>query len=193
MNRTTSTRAVIIRLILFTTLIAALAAGIVVAIQRPLGADTVGFEADFTDAGGLHTNDDVRMFGVAVGKVQGIDLIADRARVRFTVAVDRPMYVSSIVAVRYQNLAGQRYLDIRQPDSPTTKLAPGTVIGTDHTVPSFDITTLFNGLEPMLTELSPEALNQFLRNALAVIQGDGKAVGATLDSIAKLSDLVTDR
>ncbi|AYF79595.1 MCE family protein [Nocardia yunnanensis] len=168
-------------------------AGIIVAIQRPINGHTIDLEATFTDASGLHTNDDVRMFGVAVGKVSAIDLVDGRARVRFTVQRDRPVYDSSTLAIRYQNLTGQRYVDIKQPDHPGTRLTAGASIGAEHTIPSFDITALFNGMEPVLAEFSPDALNHFMSNAIAVIEGDGTAVGTTLDAIEKLSAYVSDR
>ncbi|NMN95528.1 MlaD family protein [Antrihabitans stalactiti] len=183
----------VVRLVVFTALIGALLAGIVIAIQRPVEGSTRTFEAMFTDASGLRTNADVRMFGVAVGKVTAIDLDNNQARVRFTVVDDRPVYQTSKVAIRYQNLTGQRYVDIQQPGSPGTSLEPDTLIGTDRTIPSFDITALFNGMEPVLAEFSPEAVNQFLQNAIAVIEGDGKAVGSTLDAIDKLSSFVSNR
>ncbi|WP_067690591.1 MlaD family protein [Nocardia jejuensis] len=191
--KTTSVRAVVVRLVLFTALIAALLAGIVVAIQRPIDGRTITLEATFTDASGLRANDDVRMFGVAVGKVSAIDLVEGRARVRFTVQRDRSVYDSSTLAIRYQNLTGQRYVDIKQPEHPGKQLPENATIGTDHTIPSFDITALFNGMEPVLAKFSPDALNQFMSHAIAVIEGDGSAVGATLDAIEKLSAYVSDR
>ena len=188
-----SQRGLVVRLLVFTALIGVLFAGIVVAIQRPVDGTTRTFEAFFTDASGLRENSDVRMFGVAVGKVTSIELDGNQARVRFTVIEDRPMFDSSVIAIRYQNLTGQRYVDVKQPDSAGTTLEPGAVIGTDHTIASFDITALFNGMEPVLAEFSPDAVNQFMQNAIAVIEGDGKAVGSTLDAIDKLSAFVTDR
>ncbi|MFE9577045.1 MlaD family protein [Nocardia sp. NPDC006044] len=193
MTKNKSIRAVLVRLIAFTALIAALLAGIGIAIQRPVDGDTGTFEAMFTDASGLRLNNDVRMFGVAVGKVRAIDLQDGQARVRFTLQQNRRLYDTSTLAIRYQNLTGQRYLDIKQPDKAGTRLSVGAKIGNEHTIPSFDITALFNGMEPVLTQFSPEALNQFMRNAIAVIEGDGTAVGATLDAIGKLSAYVSDR
>lgn len=188
-----SNLAVILRILLFTTAIGVLLAGIVVAIQRPISGATHSFEALFTDASGLKTNADVRMFGVAVGKVTAIDLDGTNAKVRFTINQDRDVFETSTFAIRYQNLIGQRYIDIKQPNATGPILKPDTMIGTEHTVPSFDITTLFNGLEPVLKEFSPDALNQFMQNAIAVIEGDGTAIGATLDAIGTLSAFVSDR
>ncbi|AYF76797.1 MCE family protein [Nocardia yunnanensis] len=193
MSTAKTPRAVAFRLVLFTALIGALLAGIVLVIQRPVSGRTEAFDAILTDASGLRRNDDVRMFGVAVGKVTAIDLDGTQAKVRFTMQRDRPLYQTSTLAIRYQNLTGQRYLDIKQPDTAGARVRSGTTIGVEHTVPSFDITSLFNGMEPVLAEFSPDALNQFMRNAIAVIEGDGTKVGTTLDAIGKLSGYVTDR
>lgn len=184
---------VLLRLIVFTGLIAVLLAGVVVAIQRPVSGHTRDVEALFTDVSGLRTNDDVRMFGVAVGKVVSIDLEGNLARVKLRTQQDRPIFQSSTLAIRYQNLTGQRYLDIKQPSRTDDPMEPGSIIGTANTIPSFDITTLFNGMEPVLAEFSPEALNQFMSNAIAVVEGDGSKVGLTLDSIQKLSGYVSDQ
>jgi phospholipid/cholesterol/gamma-HCH transport system substrate-binding protein len=130
---------------------------------------------------------------VPVGKVEQITLDGGKARVEFVVQRSRPVYDTSTLAIRYQSLTGQRYIEIRQPDQPGKPVAANAIIDTDHTIPSFDITQLFNGLQPVLREFSPGALNKFTENALAVIQGDGSGIGPTLDSIQQLSRYVTDR
>ncbi|WP_245745645.1 MlaD family protein [Nocardia altamirensis] len=188
-----SIRGIAWRFAIFGAAMIALLVGVVQAIQRPVAGDNRAFDALFTDASGLKTGDDVRMFGVAVGKVTAISLDGTQARVRFRVHSDRPVYDTSRLAIRYQNLTGQRYLDVKQPDKVGTPVAAGETIGTDHTTGSFDITGLFNGMEPILQEFSPEAVNQLSVNALAVLEGDGSRVGATLQAIGTLSAHVTDR
>lgn len=188
-----TTLAVSWRLALFTAAMVTLLVVIAAAITRPLGGDTSDFHAVFTDVSGLKTGDDVRMYGVAVGKVTEIEPDGTQARVGFSVRSQRPVYRDSTLAIRYQSLTGQRYIDVRQPDSSGERLRPGSTIGTDQTVPSFDITALFNGLQPVLTEFSPGALNTFTENVLAVIEGDGNGIGPALESFGQLSQYVTDR
>lgn len=182
-----------LRLTVFTAVIAALLAAIVLVIQRPVDGATSTYEALFTDASGLRTNADVRMYGVAVGKVSKVELDGYEARVTFTVQDDHPFYQEGKIAIRYQNLTGQRYVDIQQPPTTGLQVRSGEVIGTDQTIPSFDITSLFNGMEPVLAEFSPEVMNQFMENSIAVIEGDGRAVGATLQAVEKLTAYVSDR
>ncbi|MFF2554320.1 MlaD family protein [Nocardia sp. NPDC058058] len=189
----TSIAGIAVRFGVFAAVMLVLLVGIVTAIQRPVAGGTRGFGALFTDVSGLRVGSDVRMYGVAVGKVSAIDLAGSNAEVRFSVQQDRPVYDTSRLAIRYQNLTGQRYIDIQQPDKAGSPAAAGTTIGLEHTSGSFDITALFNGMEPVLKEFSPEAVNQLAVNARAVLEGDGSRVGATLDAVGVLSAYATDR
>lgn len=181
------------RLLLFGAAMVAVLALVLNAIQRPVPGETDRYSAIFTDANGLKTGDDVRMFGVPVGKVETIALQGNQAEVGFVIRRTTQVYDNSKFAIRYQSLTGQRYLDLQQQPVPTAATAPGSTLGTDRTIPSFDVTTLFDGLKPVLATLSPEALNQFGESLLAVIQGNGTGIGPALDAIGKLSGYATDR
>lgn len=162
-------------------------------IQRPIGSGTDTYSAVFTDANGLRSGDDVRLFGVRVGKVGGLDIDGTNARVKFTVRQEHSIYSSTKLAVRYQSLTGKRYLDIQPAPTTADKIEPGATIGTEQTIPAFDVTTLFNGLQPVLAELTPADLNQFATSMLGVIEGDGTGLGPALDAIETISKHVTDR
>ncbi len=193
MNRSKSLAGVIFRVAVFTAAMATLLAVIVTSITRPVDGDTHSYRAVFTDVSGLKPGDDVRMFGLRVGKVETLDYDNGKAAVEFTVQDQNPIFTESVFAIRFQSLTGQRYIDIRQPGRAGEPLAKGATIGIDHTVGSFDLTSLFNGLRPVLVEFSPETLNHFTQNVLAVIEGDGSAIGPTLASIEKISTYATDR
>jgi phospholipid/cholesterol/gamma-HCH transport system substrate-binding protein len=61
------------------------------------------------------------------------------------------------------------------------------------TQPSFDITALFNGLQPVIATLSPEEVNTFTANAATFLSGDGTGLEPLLDSIRKLTEFLADR
>lgn len=183
-----SARSLIVRLGVFAAAMILLLVGVFQTIERPVGGESTSYTAIFADANGLQAGDDVRVYGVRVGKVGGLELDGVHARVTFTVARSRAIFTNTNFAIRYQNLSGQRYLDIQQPDRPQDELPAGATIGTDHTIPAFDITTLFNGLQPVLANLTPADLNQFATSMLAVVQGDGSQVGAALDAIDKIAN-----
>ncbi|MFX0578481.1 MlaD family protein [Nocardia nepalensis] len=167
---------------------------VVNAIQRPASGPTTSFTADFTDVSGLHVNSDVRIRGLQVGKVRGIDLLVQHgqtvARVNLGLVAPRRLTANTRLAVKYQNLTGIRYIDM---DTPDDAGAPVDHLSADRTQPSFDITRLFNGLQPVLRTLRPDELNTFASNALTVLQGDGSGLAPMLDSLQRLANQARDR
>ncbi|ATL66071.1 MlaD family protein [Nocardia terpenica] len=181
------------RLVVFAGVMVVVLAVVFTAIERPVSGRTEGHDALFTDANGLKVGDDVRMYGVQVGKVERIGLDGTLARVRLSLKTDAPIYDNSKLAIRYQNLTGQRYIDLQQQPRPGARIPAGATVGTERTVPSFDVTSMFNGLKPVLSTISPEAVNQFSASMVALIEGDGGGVGPALDAIGKLASYVDNR
>ena len=186
-------RGVALRLGVFSLVMMAVLGLVFTLIKRPVSGDTEAHDALFTDANGLKVGNDVRMFGVQVGKIEKISLEGDKAKVHLTVKTDTPIYDNSKLAIRYQNLTGQRYIDLQQAPNPGTRIAADARIGANMTVPSFDVTSLFSGLKPVLATLSPEAINQFTASMLAVIEGDGSGLGPALTAIDQLASYAEDR
>ncbi|RMI30044.1 MlaD family protein [Nocardia stercoris] len=188
-----STRSLAIRVAAAVVSMVVVLIGVFRLIESPVSGDSSTFTALFTDANGLRLGDDVRLYGVRVGKVGDVALDGDLAKVRFTVTTNHPLFDGSHIAIKYQNLTGYRYLEIQPPDRPGDRRDPKQVFQPAETVPSFDITTLFRGLQPVLAELSPADLNRFATSMLAVIQGDGTGLGPALGAIDTLSRYATDR
>lgn len=164
-------------------------------ITAPYSGSTRQYTADFADASGLRPNADVRIRGVKVGKVTGVELQQSGdnsavAKVGFTVNDDHSLTAESKAAVRYANLSGVRYLDVTGADGNGPSVRH---LSTENTVSSFDVTELFNGLQPVLQTLSPEEINDFSNNALTVLQGDGSGLAPLLKSIDELSRYTANR
>ena len=73
---------------------------------------TYKLSATFDDATGLGRDDNVKVAGVVVGKVNGVQLDQGRARVTFQVRKDVKVPTDSSAAIRWRNLLGQRYEDV---------------------------------------------------------------------------------
>jgi phospholipid/cholesterol/gamma-HCH transport system substrate-binding protein len=166
-------------------------------IGHPVKATTRTYSAEFTDASGLIDGADVRVRGVRVGKVQAIELKRSNGRsvavARFTLEKRFSIVPASRLAIKFQALTGLRYVDVQNPaegDAVTNRVIN---VPTTMTQPSFDITALFNGLQPVLATLSPDEINTFTDNAISFLQGDGSGLGPMLDSIRKLTAFVSDR
>lgn len=177
---------------------------IVQAINRPVAGGAETYRAEFTDVFGLRENGDVRVRGVQVGKVTSIEVQrSGKALVTFTVRSQDRLRTGDHLAVRFQNLVGQRYLGIvadPAKDGDATAERTGEPIDPHHVIPvaktsgSFDITELFNGLRPILQGADPAVFNTLAQNLIDLIQGEnGVGLGDVLDDIEQLTQFTTDR
>ncbi|OBJ82853.1 MlaD family protein [Mycobacterium asiaticum] len=177
----------------FTAIAAVCAILLLTALRSPVSGPVSHYTATFTDVSGLDVGNDVRISGVQVGKVQAIHLEGRTAKVDFTALNAHPLYRNTIAAVRYQNLLGQRYVELVQPPAASDRLPTGSAIPLGQTVPSFDITRLFNGLRPVFQTLDAAQLNQFGENLLRLIQGDDSGIGSVLRDLDAISKYAVNR
>lgn len=152
------------------------------------------YVALFSDAVSLHEGDDVRMAGVKVGTVQEIE-IADKnkAEVTFSVAESAPLSEGASLELRFRNLVGQRYIAVHAADTPGQRLPAGHTFGLDKTKPALDLTTVFNGFQPLFRLLDPEDVNELSGQIIAVFQGEGPTVESLLSSTSSLTSTLADR
>jgi phospholipid/cholesterol/gamma-HCH transport system substrate-binding protein len=156
--------------------------------------DTRTWKARFTSVSGLRDGDDVRVAGVKVGRVEGVKVIDnDEAEVTFILQKEQKIYDSTRLALRYQNLLGQRYLSLTAGASRTKELSPSTEIPKAMTNPGFDLTALLNGFEPLFNVLQPDQVNRMASNIIAVLQGEGGTVESLLKQTADAADYLSSR
>ena len=166
-------------------------------LVNPVDVDTRTYVAEYTDASGLHQDGDVRVRGVRVGKVESVDLARvggqNVAQVRFTLDRKYGVVGASRLAIKFQALTGVRYIDVTNPAENYRDGDLVTQIPTSMTQPSFDVTALFNGLQPVLATLSPDEINTFTANAASFLTGDGSGLAPLLESIRRLTEFVSNR
>jgi phospholipid/cholesterol/gamma-HCH transport system substrate-binding protein len=168
-----------------------------------VSGDTHEFTAEFADVSGLRVGDDVKAAGVRVGKVTGIEATEDGAMVDFELVDEQKIYDTTKVIMRYQNLLGQRYLQLRQEGARGDELEGGAhiPIAVDHgpigdrwrTDPGFDLTELLNGFRPLFEILQPGDVNQLATSMIKVLQGEGGTVEGLLRQTAELTTFLADR
>lgn len=186
-----------IKLIIFAvvTIMATAVLGVVVS-NRTFGA-TNTFKANFTDVTGLISGSDVRMAGVRVGTVKGIESESadgtNYAQVTFDVNTGVPVYTTTEVKAQYLNLVGQRYLNLVSTPGGGTDQDPKIVIPLDRTSPALDLTALFNGFKPLFRALSPADVNKFALEIIKTLQGEGGTVEQLLAQTASLTNTVGQR
>lgn len=156
------------------------------------------YRAVFTDASGLRAGQNVRIAGVLVGKVSAVDLQPDsRVVVTFSVTRARSLDSSTHAQVKYENLTGDRYLEIAQgqmpPGSTTGPLSDGGTIPAARTAPALDIDALVGGLKPVFRTVRAEDLNKLTGALVGIMQGQGENIQTLLDTTASTTGMLADQ
>ncbi|MFC8044065.1 MlaD family protein [Nocardia sp. NPDC057353] len=159
-----------------------------VTLNRGVDGETRSYTALFSDVTGLRTGDDVRMAGVRVGRVDAVDLDGTTARVRFRVDSGQSLYRDTVASITYQNVIGQRYVGLaRGPVPDATRLADGAELGLTNTEPSFDLSALLNGFEPLFAGLDPARVDDLTAALVRALQGDAGSLTVLIEQMSALA------
>lgn len=152
-------------------------------------ADTYELTARFSDATGISPNDEVRLAGVRVGKVGGVEV--DRGEAVVTMRIDERFAVpeGSTFRLRWRNLLGQRFMEIEPPEGASAAdrgIAPGTEVTAEHTAAAADLSMLLNNTEPLLSRLDTQSLNRVMATLAKSLSGREAVIGGAIDDAASL-------
>lgn len=163
-------------------------------LQRSVPGDTRQYSAVFNDVLGLRVGDDVRVAGVRVGRVDEIGFDpARKARVVLRVRAKQELHTTTRALIRYQNLIGQRYVELAVGTGDARPLTSGATIPLERTESSFDVSTLLAGFEPLFSVLQPEQVNSLSQTLVQALQGDGVSLSALITQSAGLASTFQQR
>lgn len=169
------------------------AAVIVVFAQMRFGEERI-YRAEFRDASGLKDSEFVRIAGVEVGNIRSTTVSGDAtALIEFSVRGNVAVNESTRLAVRYENLVGEHYLELIDTPGPSAPQPPDTTIPIDRTAPALDLDALINGFRPLFKALEPEQVNRLSRSLVSVLQGEGGTVSSLLLEASELTSTLADR
>ena len=154
-------------------------------------ASRTGYEAVLEDVGGLVVNDDVRIAGVKVGKVDRIDVERGAAVVAFSVDDDVVLGEDTTVHVRWKNALGLRILELRSAGD--GRLAAGHRFETDATRTPADLDVLLARANPMLQAIDTDLSNQLVRELNHALDGREGDVRRLVADAAEVLDVVASR
>ena len=106
------------------------------------GGDT--YYASFSDSSGLKPNDEVRIAGVRVGKVDAVSLDGDHVKVAFRIQDGADFGTDTRAAIKVKTLLGAMFLSL-EPAGPG-QLPGGAEIPTTRTSSPYDVVQAFSGL-----------------------------------------------
>jgi phospholipid/cholesterol/gamma-HCH transport system substrate-binding protein len=155
------------------------------------------YSAEFSNISGLRPGQFVRASGVEIGKVDSAELIDGGKRVRVKFNVDRsvPLYRSTTAQIRYLDLIGNRYLELkRAPGEGFDQiLPPNGYIPLSRTSPALDLDALIGGFKPVFRALDPDKVNTIAASLITVFQGQGGTINDILDQTAQLTSHIAER
>jgi phospholipid/cholesterol/gamma-HCH transport system substrate-binding protein len=189
-----SHRSMLIKVSIFAVAMLAVAAGLVVVFGDFRFGPESDYHATFTDASRLKAGQKVRIAGVPVGAVSGVKLNPDNT-IDVAFGVDRryTLYSSTRAVVRYENLVGDRYLEITSGPGELRKLPPGATINSQHTQPALDLDALLGGLRPLVKGLDADKLNTISSAVIQLLQGQGGALSNVLSDTSAFSTALGQR
>ncbi len=183
-----------IKLTVFATVMVVIFAGLAIVFSQVRFSSTDDYRAEFTSASGLKSGDKVRIAGVPVGSVTGVEVGSDAlAHVAFDVDAKYPLLQSTRATVRYENLVGDRYLELLEGAGSTEVLADGGTIPESQTSPALDLDLLLGGFKPLLKGLSADQVNDLTGALLQVFQGQGGTLVSLLGNTSSFTNTLADR
>src|ERR1700758_1078034 len=172
--------------------------GLIIVVFGQMRFDrTNSYAAEFNNVSGLRAGQFVRASGVEIGKVKDIKLIEGGHRVRVDFNVDHsvPLYQSTTAQIRYLNLIGDRYLELKRGEGEgSDRVLPAHgFIPPSRTSPALDLDALIGGVKPLFRALDPEKVNNIATAIITVFQGQGGTINDILDQTAQLTAHIAER
>ena len=92
-----------------------------------VGGSVYEVEAQFHSASGLKPGSAIEIAGVEVGRVRGITLVEDRAKVKLAVNDTVKLYTDTIASIKTRGIIGEKFLAL-SPGGGGDPLKPGDAI-----------------------------------------------------------------
>ncbi|GAB2970748.1 MCE family protein [Nocardioides montaniterrae] len=153
------------------------------------GGDT--YYADFTEAGGLKVNDEVRIAGVRVGKVDSVKLEGDKVHVGFKIKTDAKLGDETRAAIQVKTILGSMYLGLEPAGG--GDLGKGTTIPTSRTTSPYNVVDAFSGLAKKSGRIDTGQLARSLTTLADLTRNTPASFRRALKGVSALSRVVAAR
>jgi phospholipid/cholesterol/gamma-HCH transport system substrate-binding protein len=153
------------------------------------GGDT--YHAMFTEAGGLKKNDEVRIAGVRVGKVDEIALDDGQVKVSFKVDDAARFGSETRAAIKVKTILGAMFLALEP--------AGGGQLEEDGTIPAertsspFDVVEAFEGLASTSDQIDTDQLAESLTTLADLTRNTPEEFRGALSGLSRLSANVAEK
>jgi phospholipid/cholesterol/gamma-HCH transport system substrate-binding protein len=177
----------------FTVVMLLVLAALVMTFGKFRVGSTESYRAEFDSVSRLKPGQDVRIAGIPVGSIKNIAIAGDHVDVEFDVDKDYHLYTSTRAAIRYEDLVGNRYLEITTGPGELRKLPAGGTIPRANTEPALDLDALLGGLRPVLKGLDANKVNEVSNAVIELLQGNGGALAEVLSNTGSFTQTLAAR
>jgi phospholipid/cholesterol/gamma-HCH transport system substrate-binding protein len=153
------------------------------------GGDT--YHAMFSEAGGLKVNDEVRVAGVRVGKVDDIELAGDQVRVSFKVDDTAAFGPDTRAAIKVKTILGSMFLALEPAGG--GQLEEGATIPVERTSSPYDVVEAFEGLASTSEKIDTDQLAESLTTLADLTRNTPEEFRGALSGLSRLSANVADK
>lgn len=151
----------------------------------PLIGGGTTYYANFSEAGGLKTGDEVRVAGVRVGKVDSIELDGNKVKVGFKIREKVNFGENSGAGVRVKTLLGDMFLELQPAGEGQMKA--GATIPVDRTESPYDVVQAFEGLADTSANIDKDQLAAALTTLADLTRSTPEEFQAALTGVSDLS------
>lgn len=183
--------------------VAVLAAVLLLVLQEPKQRHMTAY---FTKAVGLYKGADVRILGIPVGEVTGVEPVGDAVKVELSYDAKYKVPAGAQAVIVNQTLVSDRYIQITPVYKGGAVLADGATLGTNRTAVPVEVDEVGGSLNELSKALGPQganapgangeqgSLSRLLQVGAANLDGQGEDIRQTIADASKaLSTLSTDR
>jgi phospholipid/cholesterol/gamma-HCH transport system substrate-binding protein len=153
------------------------------------GGDT--YHANFSEAGGLKPNDEVRIAGVRVGKVDAIELDGDKVKVSFKVDTDSRFGQETGAEIKVKTILGAMYVALTPAGE--GQLEEDSTIPVDRTASPFDVVDVFEGLAERSGRIKINQLSEALDTMATLTRNTPDEFKSALRGVSALSRNVAEK
>jgi phospholipid/cholesterol/gamma-HCH transport system substrate-binding protein len=155
-----------------------------------VGSGTV-YSAQFEEAAGIKSGNEVRIAGIKVGKVKDVEL-DEQGLVQVTFYVkDAWMGDQTRADIKLKSLLGQKYLSIAPAGVKT--MDPEQTIGTDRTTSPYDVLEAFRGLAETVDDIDTGQLSKSFNVISETLANTPEELTGALSGLSRLSDVIAKR
>lgn len=162
------------------------------------GGDTKTITADFPRSVSLYKGSDVKILGVAVGKVDEVTPMGTKVRVKLTYDAKYKLPKDVGAAVVSPSIVGDRYVQLTPVYRGGEVLADKAVLGLDRTDTPLELDEIFGSINELTKALGPDgankpdasgtgALTRLLDSTARNFGGQGVQFNQTLKNLSKLT------